>query len=1095
MAQHKKNVGIIASYNKEKAKSVIPTDPSPAITNRLDRYDVGSETWTRLTGMSSARAGFGMYTDDDFLYVVGGTNGSTIHKTVEEYDINSDTWSYKAPMTTARCFFASCVADDFIYCIGGLTVNAFGITSVTRKVEKYDIFNDEWTELAELPVGYAVAMGIAYENSGTIHVLSGTKNGLTDVLNAVLTYDITGDSWTTNVLTDELELSLYQRLLPFSFKRGTDIYVMDGLYYNLPKATFDIDGNKVSEEPPIIQYLPDVYKYSTVDSSILRGERDFQDIPLSRFDGVSAAVGTTNYFIGGINPDSNTLRFMEIIDSSFAPYLYDGDARLQRGRSSLGAVGYSGDYGSYVYVAGGVISKQGENFLRVEIESVPNKVRLDGKMSANVRVNVFDENLEAPSEVKVRLVGKGGEDDLILFTSDEIIAKDGYALATLIPRSDDAFDSITMDDEIERSYPVTISGAIIDGLYYGDTNPATDVQKGNISIIGNEEDKIAQVNLPDDFHPVIEFDTVISAEQTTPGSFFASSLASLGGYLSLLPNINGGGKDTIVDFFSDISWLPQITALIESNEGTYNEARDYLDRISRELPFGGSPIMDAIARSAEIMEFDVTGVRKAVYVMTDGQENCSHYSTKDALKSINNTGGIGKTPIISSQFRVVPDALYIDQGIRQGSTDLEFLARETNASTLYVASDEDVGESIKSLLKARGFVGAGVFTFEFDLGDEYLIQSVVANFDIPDAETTATWRYSIGNNDRRFSLLTDKLAANEVITISEIHGRYFKFVAEFSATLDANEYDPDVIVPPMLTSVEITYHKKREAYIYLNPHESTEDPQQVVVSFDMTRPPGSEVLIGMYDHITGTWEDYSSPASPAVENNSRIVVPLRRSLDASTLTLEKLTSIDNFVFETTYGKWSNDAVVKVLRDGEEEVPESEYSTIPHKGRVVFAYRTEDNYVISIENKKTLSVAAKVVNRVNGKPIQITGAGYMYSTVQPQRFSAKDTTVPEASNLLITPLQPDRDSVFRANYTYVDLRGREEKTPEKGGTLITWIINDKDALDVKNLREWDNKDYSLVSPGDVVYFVIEPGTDNDGALLLGHKVRSLPVTVG
>jgi hypothetical protein len=207
-----------------------------------------------------------------------------------------------------------------------------------------------------------------------------------------------------------------------------------------------------------------------------------------------------------------------------------------------------------------------------------------------------------------------------------------------------------------------------------------------------------------------------------------------------------------------------------------------------------------------------------------------------------------------------------------------------------------------------------------------------------------------------------------------------------------------------------------------------------------------------------------------------------------------LNSIDGFIFEATYGKWPQDATVVVYKNGETIVPTTDYRTIPQKGRVVFASKTEDEYVISIENKTQIATAVKVVNRVNGSPIQVYGAGYMFSTTGEKKATGNSKIFPVATNVMITPIKPDRDSAFKANYTYNDLLGRPELSPDKGGTTITWYVNNTAQSDIQNLAIWDNKSYKIVQSGDVVYFTVEPAAKNGTAILLGPKVRSLPLTI-
>ena len=65
-----------------------------------------------------------------------------------------------------------------------------------------------------------------------------------------------------------------------------------------------------------------------------------------------------------------------------------------------------------------------------------------------------------------------GTSNVVLFAQDEVTVHDGWGITTLSPRADDAFSSISMSEEKQsRGYAITVSGAIIDPLYIGETEP------------------------------------------------------------------------------------------------------------------------------------------------------------------------------------------------------------------------------------------------------------------------------------------------------------------------------------------------------------------------------------------------------------------------------------------------------------------------------------------------------------------------------------------------------------------------------------------------------------------------------------------------
>lgn len=56
----------------------------------VDRYNPGTNRWTRVANMTSARLGAGVAVLGNVLYVVGGSNGSELMKTCEKYDAENN---------------------------------------------------------------------------------------------------------------------------------------------------------------------------------------------------------------------------------------------------------------------------------------------------------------------------------------------------------------------------------------------------------------------------------------------------------------------------------------------------------------------------------------------------------------------------------------------------------------------------------------------------------------------------------------------------------------------------------------------------------------------------------------------------------------------------------------------------------------------------------------------------------------------------------------------------------------------------------------------------------------------------------------------
>ena len=87
----------------------------------------------------------------EFIYAVGGTNGTASLDAVWRYTPKTDTWKQMASMNVRRCYLAETVYGGKIYAIGGSTTPAgpgggspLGPGAVTS-AEVYDVEAGSWT--------------------------------------------------------------------------------------------------------------------------------------------------------------------------------------------------------------------------------------------------------------------------------------------------------------------------------------------------------------------------------------------------------------------------------------------------------------------------------------------------------------------------------------------------------------------------------------------------------------------------------------------------------------------------------------------------------------------------------------------------------------------------------------------------------------------------------------------------------------------------------------------------------------------------------------------------------------------------------------
>jgi N-acetylneuraminic acid mutarotase len=150
-------------------------DLSGPATADLAAWHAETGTWELRAPMPTPREHLGVGVAGGVLVAVGGREGSheepTILQATERYDPVTDTWSVGAPMPTPRAGLGVASDGDAIYVVGG--ERFLGAAETLGAVERYSPAEDRWTELPALPVarhGVAAAWvdGALYAIGGSI---------------------------------------------------------------------------------------------------------------------------------------------------------------------------------------------------------------------------------------------------------------------------------------------------------------------------------------------------------------------------------------------------------------------------------------------------------------------------------------------------------------------------------------------------------------------------------------------------------------------------------------------------------------------------------------------------------------------------------------------------------------------------------------------------------------------------------------------------------------------------------------------------------------------------------------------------------------
>lgn len=92
------------------------------------------------------RSSAGVAVLNNRLYVCGGRDGSSCHRSVECYDPHTNKWTLRSPMNYRRSGVGVGVLHGFLYALGGHDCPASDPRVCrTDTVERYDVATDTWT--------------------------------------------------------------------------------------------------------------------------------------------------------------------------------------------------------------------------------------------------------------------------------------------------------------------------------------------------------------------------------------------------------------------------------------------------------------------------------------------------------------------------------------------------------------------------------------------------------------------------------------------------------------------------------------------------------------------------------------------------------------------------------------------------------------------------------------------------------------------------------------------------------------------------------------------------------------------------------------
>lgn len=119
------NAGVANDTEAKKVYVIGGRDSKGLVVGDIEVYDIVTNSWTTLPGLSTPREGCRAVVHGGKLYCIGGRNTDT----VEVYNIALKTWSMLSKMAVPRFLFGSTSYHNYIMCMGGETAKGMSRTS------------------------------------------------------------------------------------------------------------------------------------------------------------------------------------------------------------------------------------------------------------------------------------------------------------------------------------------------------------------------------------------------------------------------------------------------------------------------------------------------------------------------------------------------------------------------------------------------------------------------------------------------------------------------------------------------------------------------------------------------------------------------------------------------------------------------------------------------------------------------------------------------------------------------------------------------------------------------------------------------------
>jgi hypothetical protein len=649
----------------------------------------------------------------------------------------------------------------------------------------------------------------------------------------------------------------------------------------------------------------------------------------------------------------------------------------------------------------------------------------------------------------------------VLFSSGTIRINNGKCVIVLLPRSEDLFEetkevqdrAAVDDDDIPTNVPD-------DEVLKDDKIPIEiKIEKDKIRDPYKISLQVTVTSVGDTSFYVQTVDRGTNPQiETTSGaaSLFQKQTARI-------------PSNLIIDCETDLEWIPSVKSLLTNNAGTQEEVLQQINNLKNATPLGTSTMYDAIIAGDRILsDSAVDNSQKTIYVFTDNEASTSLASIQNVVDETNDIDGDKEVPIMVGNMAISDDAALSVKASRSDTKNINNLSFNTGGQSVTVVDESFLDDIVGIFYRSSvGSMGYGTYEFVKDFGEEVLINRISATFDIPSSDSNATWSIETSLDGYNYTAIDVIYNPTDSVTFENLLVRYIRFkiimVSGISSSL-IDEYGttPDT---PSLDSIEVVFNANKVAYLYLNKEDVDISPYQITLAVDANEINNDQIKVGVAKSDAINWEDFSTESQPVVDQNGKVVIPIRFSQDVEDFEHEPLRKVDNFVLRTKYGRWDQNATVIVYDKNNSPIITDYYELYPREGRVVFntalpSDYQDGDYKIGILNIGQYKVGLKLTNKTETDTLDVYGVGWEYTTGK-DLLPPVSKAAPEVQQVSIISEFPNRFSVIELSYIYFDINFDQEDTTKRE---ITWYINGNPQAALQNLMRWND----ITDPTDPVY---------------------------